>query len=319
MIAHFVVKYLYSFVFLNEDTDAKIFYSWRVKYADKHMIGPFEHVEDKTWDTKDKKLAKFLEFAQGSENMLDDKGPEHFPRGSVNYYTHTFDWNDTVFLPVRKYLVNTTTEAKEPGKETKVIFLDLPTLQLSTLKNDEVDGVENMHEAMKHLVDLLNCLINISKEDKLLDKTKAEDNPIIEHTFALWNAMGYKYTLRDGKDKKTYDLKRSHVLKFYKHLARASTTIFESFMYSRMFFMFYFYTTSAPVFVNENDPAKRFEKATKLFTQIMARAYKDPADAKKLSKVTAWFKKSYSPKMLNIPAFDTDEATSVLDVARIQD
>lgn len=316
IIAHFILKYLYSFVWLSEDTDAKIFYSWRTKYADKHMIGPYEHVADKTWDTSNKELKDFLEFAQGSEKMLDDKGPEHFPRGSMQYYTHSFEWNDSVFLPVRKHLMTMTTKDASENKEMKVIYLDLPNFKLSDLTNNDLENVDNMHSAMNDLVSLLECLINIKKEDKLLDNTDLEKNPIINHTFDLWNNMGYEYTVRSGDKKKTTDLAKSHVLKFYKHLARASTTVFESFMYSRMFFMFYFYTTAA--FPDEDNPEKRFEKATKMFTHIMSRAYKDPADAKNESKFAAAFRKFYSPKMLDLPDFNSDEATNVVNEIGIQ-
>lgn len=317
IIAHFILKYMYSFVWLNEDTDARILYSWRTKHADKHMIGPYEHVADKTWDTSNKELKDFLEFAQGSKKMLDDKGPEHFPRGSMQYYTHTFEWNDSVFLPVRKHLMTMTTKDASENKDVKVIYLDLPNFKLSGLGNDHLENVDNMHDAMSDLVSLLRCLIDIKKEDKLLDSTDPEKNIIIDHTFNLWNKMEYKYTVRNGDKKKTADLTKAHVLKFYKNLARASTTVFESFMYSRMFFMFYFYTTSA--FSDEDNTDKRFENATKMFTHIMSRAYKDPADAKKESKFAAGFRKFYSPKMLDLPDFDNDEATRVVDEIGIQD
>lgn len=59
LIVHFLLKYMYSFRNLDEDTDAKLFYSWRVGSANDYMGKAYEMVKPKTWDTSNKDLEYF--------------------------------------------------------------------------------------------------------------------------------------------------------------------------------------------------------------------------------------------------------------------
>lgn len=315
-IAHFVLKYLYSFKFLNEDTDAPVFYTWRTKHADKHMVGPYEKVADNAWDTSDKELAEFIDFAQGSKNMLNDKGPEHFPRGSINYYTHSFKWNDDVFLPVRKYMVEET-KRKNPSLYEKddVRFLNLSDFQLSKIpSSSKFEELDQMHKVKDRLVELLNLLIKIKKEDKLTDDTDYEKNPIIGCTFDLLQEMNYEHTVWKGRKQINSTLTRKNVFDFYKNLAKASTSVFESFIYSRLFYIFYFYTTSLKLGGDDAKPKERFFLTSTLFAKIFVRAYKDPEDVKKLNAFAGFFKRFYSPKMSAPESVDIDLANRAIDI-----
>lgn len=314
MIAHFVLKYLYSFKFLDEDTNATIFYSWRTSHADKHMAAAYEPAKKKSWDTKNQELANFINFAEEGK-MLNDKGCEHFPRESINYYTHSFEWNDTVFLPVRKFLMekNKKDNKDELFANEKVVFLNLPNFSLSKHDDPSVVSLAELHAAKDKLLALLTHLSKVDKAGKILNDTKAENNETIKLTYALFKEMKYSHSIWKGGKKEMSPLTETHVLNFYKNLGRASTTVFESFMFSRMSYMFYFYTLSVVPLKDGEKLKDRFMRVAKNFDQVFVKAYKDPNDAKKLSSWAATVKKFYSPKMIDVENISDEDTATLLD------
>lgn len=240
----------------------------------------------------------------------------------MNYYTHSFKCNDEVFLSVRKYLLNLNLK-EHPGldiSKEKRIYFGLPKSRLSQINTYDLPQIIHFFEVKECLLSLLVCLQENKEENKILDSTKADKNKIVNLTKDVFDKMGYEHSVWKSGKKKTETLTHQHVFDFYKNLAKVRTTVFESFIFSRMFYVFYFCTT----FVDMSEDGKeikhdkRFKKTAEVFTRHFTNAYKDPSNAKKLNKFKQWFKDFYTPKGKDdsIPEVDEKLTAKMIDAMK---
>lgn len=323
MVVHFLLKYYYSFMKLGENTWGRFAFTWKAEHAYKSLVKPYKKLGKNSWNEKDAELSRFVEFAQGDDGMLDDFFPEHFPRHpQSSYYTVSYGWNDEVFLRLRKYVSKKTLEESkrmrekyekyERGKAEKKkvvapkLFMDLPSF---VLKDDDFGGDSALKESVGRVTARLGLLLNYlwslsDEKDKILDDTDAESNRIVELTYDVMKEMDYEHGYLKGGKTVRETLTRRHVLDWWRNLGNVKSTPYESFVYTRMFFLFYFHTSSVePADVTEKKNKKivtRKESAEEQlvsrhadFARLMVRAFKSPKACGRYSAL----QKFYLPKL----------------------
>ncbi|KRH92462.1 hypothetical protein M153_57350001210 [Pseudoloma neurophilia] len=359
VLAFGVFKLYFSFFSFDEDVYAMVAYHWKSKFAYESLKKPWPFMKKNTWDTKNKELDDFINKVQGpvkenniittlnDKELLLDFFPEHLPRTpEYNLYTVSFDWNEKVFYPFRKMIVNLSLKNDKKNSETVEEFLntnksilakeknikkklppqlywDLPKFILKDYDYSKESFYLELKPTIKALYELLKYLDTAPKDQKILNNTKEDNNKIIDLTFDLFKTMDIKHREQDGDKVKISDLEKKHVLLFWKNLGSASSTPFESFIYSRLFFIFHFHTTSIerhevddPKKKGEKkmaSPAETQEKRHKDFTEMMVKAFKHPDDCKKPN----FFKNFFLPTMeekLKLEKEKTDKYLELLNV-----
>jgi len=317
-----VMKWYFSFHSLNEDTNKLFFYTWKANYAQKSLMEKWSLIEPNDWDNQDKDLNEFILKAQGEKNEKDavdsswlyDFYPEHFSRfPQYKYYTYNFDWNVETFIPLRKHMIAKSMELD--GTQDKVdkyfgdkknesppsLFWDLPEYDLkadSTLKANVKASVD---ATMTKLHGLLKHLSGITEDkDRILDNTD-ENNEIVNKTFELFQTMQVPHMFLKSGATERETMTKAHVLTFWRNLGAVRSTPYESFIYTRMFFLFYFHTTSMPRAqiedpktkqAREENPKELIVHRHKDFAKIMAKGFKNPTKF-------GTFQKLFLPKLVS--------------------
>jgi len=327
-----IMKYYYSFHKLNEDTYGRFFYTWKSKHAKNSLLKTWDVLKKNSWDTQNTELNDFVEKAQGKEpktverqdTWLHDYFPEHFPRyPQLMYYTYNFDWNKNTFLPLRKHMIKVSLENDKKNKEKleefdrkemspPSLFWDLQNFKLKDDATIDADLKTRVNKTTKKLHALLSHIIKSGENDKILDDTKTS-NRIIELTFELFQSMDYDHMELEKGKTKVSTLTKDNVLDFWKNLGRVSSTPYESFVYTRIFFLFYFHTTSMErndtiekqgkkEIKRKENPKETLVSRHKDFAKIMSKAFKAP------SKKIGSFQSFFSPKLEKVEDMEIEDA-----------
>merc|ERR1711964_692402 len=130
-----IFKVYFCFFALDENTMAKFAFAWK-KNCGMDTFKKWKKMSKNSWDDKNTELDDFIKVAQGDaaddkyltelnpKHMLYDFFPEHFPRENLtNYYSYNFEWNEKIFLPFRKFVVQKSIEKNEKVKtQLKEVF-----------------------------------------------------------------------------------------------------------------------------------------------------------------------------------------------------
>lgn len=358
-IASLIIKGYVSF-HIGEDSMARAAYTWKSKAA-LTTFATWNFLKEHSWDTTDKDVDKCVKMAQGTGKnassapdktaLLYDYYPEHFPRyPQYMYYTYDFDWNQEVFLKLRKYMVEISNErddynrkkmdtyisAKQEAirKETNEIVTkpklcwDLDKYILKDDVSIDPELKKEVNKVTAALHDLLTFLDTCNDEDKILDKTdekEAENNPIIQKTFKLFNLMNIKYRRQKLSKVISEDLQKKHVLEFWKNFGTVSSSPFESFIYTRLFLIFAFHTTSIEKVESVDtttkkkkiqNPQKTFEQRHKDFASMMVKAFKNPEKCAEIN----FFKKFFMPTLAKAEELklDNDRKKRYFDLMNVE-
>lgn len=328
LLCTFILKYYYTFYKVDENIYARLFYTWMSKHAYKSFMKTWEFIPKNDWDDKNEELNNFVIKAQGDGDkmkediagpLLCDFYPEHFSRYPQNqYYTVSYDWNERVFLPFRKYfVVKDQQENKENKKKVLDYFKEKKKDSLSLfwgvskekfkdvrINNQlQIDAVNEMAKICASLKELLHHIVNSKDDEKILNKTDPEKNEIVRLTYNLFNKMEYEHSVLKRGKKATSKLTRQNCLDFWKNLGSATSSPYETLVYSRLFYTFYFYNLHLqPENVTEKvkgkevtkkqNPKQILEARQRDFARIMAQAFKKPEE---VTGFAAFFSPKYEP------------------------
>lgn len=359
-IAYFIAKFYFSFYSLDENVYAQFAYNWKKNEAFSTLEKPWAPLKKHTWDEKNKKINDFVKDVQGGPQgiitKLDDKEllldffPEHFPRyPQIMYYTVNFPWNKEVFLPFRKMMVKLSFEHDVKNKDAIWKFLDqnksylnkekgatksTPPVLIWDLEKIRLRDYDYSSEPFQPKIDdtrralyKLLTYINIScpKNEKILNNTDPENNKIVDLTFDLFNTMDIEHRVQKGDKQIGTPLEKRHCLEFWKNLGTACSTPFESFIYTRLFYIFYFHTTAIPrieIEDKKNKGQKKKEEPKDVyrnrhtdFAALMVKAFKDPQDCEKPNFLKGFFRPHLKEKTWSLDDKKVHEYLDALSVA----
>ncbi|KAL0265581.1 UNVERIFIED_CONTAM: hypothetical protein PYX00_011293 [Menopon gallinae] len=255
----------YKLCYSNEKYYANYFYYWRINYADKNMMSEtYKNIPSNTYSSKDTNMDRYVKMAQGpevsknikdkSERMKEEEKAkrmgllnmsfvEHFPRGYLHYHTHTyidkgsekfnFKFNDK-YLAFRKDIIQNAIK-KDPYKESD------SKRNAFIMRDKELEKTFNPAEILKKhgevqkfaaaLSSLLNHL-HAREEVYVKEGGKKELSP---KSISL--AKDVVESIKDDIDP-NFKLKKGHIEGFIERNGTVTPTIFDTFLYSRSFYVF---------------------------------------------------------------------------------
>ncbi|KAF9763306.1 Spore wall protein 9 [Nosema granulosis] len=299
---------------INPKLRARVFMSYRVKYADPMMLnGRYKSIKENAYPT-DPLRVKFNKIAQDKKTGVLTKYPypEHFPREpewnftlcDEAYYLH---WN--VRVNVCKFLENNPQDNPlnlvklKDGAKVDKYFRQYPKMTDQEYKElftgvDNKDG-KGWGNAATSFIDLLLNIIEkpneyTVEEDKVSEKLENELIEFIEK-------LGYEDFKSDDKKKQ--------IKEFFIKYGEAYPTVFHSAIYSRCFYFFMFLTINGEFDFSEIEKKAdgklsemKIEEYNKramsimanVFAQIFAKVYQESwkyelTDANFREKITQWF------------------------------
>ncbi|KAM0673807.1 hypothetical protein GVAV_002645 [Gurleya vavrai] len=270
LLAFCIGKYYFSFraisPFLFKDT----FYAWRILHADRHMYSQtWKYIPENRYK-KDGDYAKFVDLMQ-TKGLIFDGHPEHFPRGFKHYDSHFTDHQfNKNFLKLRKELSETFDEALNNDVKTgKAEFSDKKIMFWNGKKVDKEKYQEilDRHEDIKYFMTALysNFLVKLYEKDGYQEKVD-KDTPteMVDDIKLLC-------------DLAKVETKKEFIGKMPVLLGKADTPLMVNFVYSRIFYLFYFYTLDCEVF-EEGEKSKkgdaRISEVSRCFATLIGEMFK---------------------------------------------
>ncbi|KAF7682549.1 hypothetical protein TCON_2231 [Astathelohania contejeani] len=290
-------KYYFSFYAINKFLYADAFLAWRLLKSDDMMIQSYyRYIKDNTYDPdtdEGKKIKEFVDMAQGKDRMLLDGHPEHFPRPAKYYYTLNFAANKN-FLDLRKKFVDEDGVKlnKDHYKgEAQVREKDLK--YYDNVKSEAAVKILTDDDNFKKIFDSFKTLI-INAID---GKYKIDDdvpNNLVEDSKKLCQDAGHD------------DIQETDIKNFYINCGRVESSAMELFVYSRLFYLFYFMTLPVEDLVISDEHKNKYknEGASRMFTvaacwaEIFSKIYKyGPGSISKPEanegSISLWFRSSW--------------------------
>lgn len=251
-VVYFGLLYVFGVKYLKEDYYGSYFYAWRLRYADKIMThGRYKYIKKNEHPEEDdrKDFYKIAQDEDGKAYLTRFDRPEHYPR--------EFDYQFTLlkliptykdFLEIRQnYIVETE------GLQDKL------KLSGEDLKKEVKDRKENEHRFFtdapeKSVDDMVKILFPSDNVDK---NPWSGVCPILMSTISsiLGNDKDYFFDGKEASPKlvdainkglKALDVKElssDKIHKFFINNGRVSASPVETFIYSRLYYVFYFLTS----------------------------------------------------------------------------
>lgn len=254
----------YKLFYSNEKYYANYFYYWRINYADKNMMSEtYKNIPSNSYSSRDEDMHRYVEMAQGPvvpKNIKDkekrkeeeDKAKltgllnmnfvEHFPRGHLHYHTHTyidkksekfnFKFNEK-YLVFRKDIIKNAIK-KDPYKEsdTKSNAFIMGDKELENTFNPS-EILKKHPEVQKFAAALSSLLKHLHAGEVYVD----EDGEKKLSKKSINLAKGVVESIEDDIDP-DFNLKEKHIKGFIERNGTITPTIFDTFLYSRSFYVF---------------------------------------------------------------------------------
>lgn len=273
-------KYYYSFKIVKPWHYKANFYSWRILYADKHMYSDmWKYIKDNKYPEKGE-MADAVKKYQTSF-LLFDLHPEHLPRGAKYYHTHHSDHKfNKLFLDLRHEFSKKRDEPMKDEEKSGKKEISAKNMKYWIGNDYEVDKIFEMEEFKdmnNYMFDFYNILDNI-KNKKYGDGVGDDVNEKL-----LVDIEKFCQNIGVTADKDT--IKKELI-----GLGRIDSDILIRFIYSRLFYLFYFYTIEAPIKICEiksddseddkklkekekKNPNARIIEVSRCFTSLLANMF----------------------------------------------
>lgn len=328
LVVYYGLLFIFGVKYLDSDYYGSYFYAWRVENADKQMLGMYKLVKrNEHPDTEDRRVFSNMVQSESSPHYIQSNYAEHFPRG----FAHQFSLNFPTYKPFlemrTKYIEGTD------GLDTNVSYKDMTKSAKDRKDKDLRFFADNVGK--------------ISSIEAVQDMMFSDNNPWREASNILMKivvnilggAPGYKFDGQEVGDELSSDIKEMakvlgmgekvqaghiDVDAFFLHNGKVSATPFETLAYSRMYYLFYFLTSTID-FEGVKKPAdlsgdkqvqeyreKRMLYVAHLFARVVASVY--PNKHTQGKKDVGFWKKVrnfYSPLRVvkRDPVLETDVAT----------
>lgn len=287
-IALGATKYYFSFKAIEPWNYKIYFYSWRILHADLLMFNQtWKHIKSNRYPEKGE-MADAVEKYQ-TQGLLFDLHPEHAPRSFKGYHTIANDnWFNDLYLKLRSKFSQLRDEPmKDDLKDGKKEIKDSEILYWVGKEYDtdlifNIKTFEPLNEFMSKFYDFLVNIYNKKYGDGIGEEV---DKNLVNDVIELCEMAKIKVEAKDVEEA-------------LKSFGTASVSVTPNFMYSRMFYLFYFYTLHVEIDlenINEKDTPEikklkekeakksmaRIKRISTAYTGLLSRVFKYDYDAEK--------------------------------------
>lgn len=301
VISYLALTIRYKLFFSNEKYYSNYFYYWRINYADKNMMSEtYKNIQSNTYSTNDIHMRTYVEMAQGGEvpkdikdqderkkkekelkreGLLNMKFVEHFPRGYMHYHTHTnkigFSFNEK-FLKFRKEIIEKAIKKdpyKDGGSKNNLFVMSDKDLKKTFRPSD----VLKKHPEVRSFASALSELLNHLNEGDVYEDVGGKQR-LTQRSNDL--AKGVVESIKDDIDP-GFQLKDEDIYNFVKRNGTISPTIFDTFFYSRSFYVFLLCTLDCDLEKIDIDNDTRPFSVARMYAKLATNMFQTKLDDSK--------------------------------------
>lgn len=289
-------------------------------------------------------MKEYVEMAQGSEvptnikdlderkkkekelkreGLLNMKFVEHFPRGHMHYHTHTnkieFSFNEK-FLKFRKEVIEKAIKKdpyKDDGSKSNLFVMNDKELK-NTFKPSEI---LKKHLEVQNFAYALSELLNHLNEGDVYEDGDGGKKRLTQKSIYLAKNVveSIEHDIKPG-----FQLKNEDIYSFIERNGTISPTIFDTFFYSRSFYVFLLCTLDCDLKGIDIDDNTRPFSVARMYAKLATNMFQTKLDdSQKPSRgfLESKFGKSVDPvyddrkmqdKMSKVQEYDNDNIDSLL-------
>ncbi|KAM0671508.1 hypothetical protein OCOL_001627, partial [Ordospora colligata] len=338
---YYVLLFLFGVAFLDPEYYGSYMYAWRVNYADKPMThGRYKLINELDYPSTEERQ-KFYELAQGRVETIDGVSkevgdaylirfnrPEHYPRGFDHQSSLNFNEYGS-FLKLREKFIceseNLKVDESLTNEQLKDMMKSKKTVGgemfFSGYKGKSIDYMMNTlpesktdpwYEVGCALINAVSGILSLDADKRvkyMFDGAKVGEGLRADIKAGL-------SALKEPRSKETGEILSDEQIykvidEFFVHNGRVCASPYETYAYSRMYYMFNFLTAglefSVPNFKGSDKESNEFREArmeyvANIFARIMSSVYpnghnKDVSEIGFIEKL----RNKFSP-MMNVDA-----------------
>lgn len=261
-----LLRYVFGVLRTHKDYYADYFYHWRINYADSPMITEvFREIRENAYSKqKHPDIKRYVEIAMcvhdkkspdWKKGLLNMKFTEHFPRGDLHYHTHTngmgFKFNE-YFLEFRKRVIEEimgVEKAYDKPNETKHFVLP-DNKRVNTFDVVKILNRDDVSNDIRDFVKTFSVLIHglVKGNINVYDDKGEISNVFYGYVDTLVNiCKRHVCKVGDPKNDKVsnFKLDKKVVKDYIERNGKVTVSIYDTFMYSRGFYIFLLCTLGA--------------------------------------------------------------------------
>ncbi|KAH9411926.1 hypothetical protein HK407_02g03710 [Ordospora pajunii] len=346
---YYVLLFLFGVVFLDPEYYGSYMYAWRVNYADKPMThGRYKLINELDYPSTEERQ-KFYELAQGRVEKADGVSkevgeaylirfnrPEHYPRGFDHHSSLNFSEYES-FLKLREKFICESENLKVDESLTHAQLRDMMKTKktvggemfFSDYKGKSIDYMMNTLPESKNdpwyevgcaLINAVSGILSLDADRRvkyMFDGTKVGEGLRADIKAGM-------SALNEPASKESGEQLDKVIDEFFVHNGRVCASPYETYAYSRMYYMFSFLTAglefSVPNFKESDKESNEFREArmeyvANIFARIVSSVYpngnkKDVSDIGLVEKL----RNKFSPMM----SVDAEKEVSEADLELVR-